>query len=96
MRSWLSGLLKNLFGDSIARALGGAGLAMVSSAILIPLVTTLLDQAAAMWGGIPGDMLAVIGIYGFGEAMSIIGSAMLTRVMIDATSVGIKRASNAS
>lgn len=96
MRSWLSGLLKNLFGDSIARVLGGAGLSLVSAAVMIPLVTTLLNQAASAIGGVPGDLLSMIGLFGFGEAMSIIGSAMLTRLAIQSTSVGIKKAANAS
>lgn len=95
MRSWLSGLLKNLFGDSIARALSGAGLSLVSAAMLIPLVTTLLNQAAAAVGGVTGDMLSIIGLFGFGEAMSIMGSAMLTRLAVDSTNIGIKRASSA-
>lgn len=95
MRSWFSGLLKNLFGDSIARMLSGAGLTLVSSAVLIPLVTTMLNQAASLMGGIPGDMLQVIGLFGFGEAMSIMGSAMLTRLAVDSTNIGIKRASSA-
>lgn len=96
MRSWLSNLLKNLFGDSVARVLGGAGLSLVSAAVMIPLVTTLLNQAASALGGVSGDMLAVIGMFGFGEAISIMGSAMLTRLTIQSTSVGIKKAANAS
>lgn len=95
MRSWLSTLLKNLFGDSIARVLGGAGLSLVSAAVLIPLVTTMLNEAASAMGGMPGDMLSIVALFGFGEAMSIIGSAMLTRLAIQSTSVGIKRAANA-
>lgn len=96
MRSWLSGLLKNLFGDSIGRILSGAGLSLVSAAVMIPLVTTLLNQAASAIGGITGDMLSMVGLFGFGEALSIIGSAMLTRLAIQSTSVGIKKAATST
>lgn len=93
MRSWLSGLLKNLFGDSIARVLGGAGLSLVSAAVLIPIVTTLLNQAASAFASVDGGMLQVICLFGFGEAISILGSAMLSRLAIDSTRIGIKKAS---
>lgn len=95
MRSWLAGLLKNLFGDSIARALSGAGLSLVSAAVLIPIVTTVLNQAAAAFSSIDGGMLQVICLFGFGEAISILGSAMLSRLAIDSTRIGIKKAASA-
>lgn len=95
MGNWLRNLLQSLFGDSVARILSGAGLSLVSAAVLVPLVTTLLNQAASAMGGVPGDMLSIIGMFGFGEALSIIGSAMLTRLAVNSTSIGIKKASSA-
>lgn len=94
MRSWLSTLLKNLFGDAVANVLGGAGLSLVSAAVLIPLVTSALDMAASAMSGVPGDMLSVINLFGFGEALSILGSAMLTRVTIASATVGVKKAAS--
>ncbi len=44
--------------------------------------------------GVPGDMLSVINLFGFGEALSILGSAMLTRVTIASATVGVKKAAN--
>lgn len=93
MRSWLSGLLKNLFGESIARALGGAGLSIATAAILIPAMTTALSTAAAAVGGIGADMLNVALLFGFGEILSIIGTAMITRITLNSTKLGLKKAS---
>lgn len=71
-----------------------AGLSLVSAAVLIPLVTGALDMAASAMSGVPGDMLSVINLFGFGEALSILGSAMLTRVTIASATVGVKKAAN--
>lgn len=84
-------LLANLLGSFIARILTGAGLAITTGAVLMPVVTTALDAAASYMGGMAGDMLAVCNLGGAGEAMSIIGSAMLTRTAITAGKVGIKK-----
>jgi hypothetical protein len=92
MLKWLSVLLKNLFGDGVARLLGGAGLSLVTGAVALPLITTALNAASAAIGGIGADVLNVALLFGFGEAMSIIGTAMLTRAAMGATRVGIKRA----
>lgn len=85
-------LLEKLFGDSIARMLQGAGLSLATTAALLPLLTTALNLAASRLGGMPGDVLALVGLSGVGEALSIIGSAMLTRFAMGAASVGLKKA----
>jgi len=92
MLKWLSLLLKNLLGDGVARVLGGAGLSLVTGAVALPLITTALNTAVSAIGGIGGDVLGVALLFGFGEALSIMGTAMLTRAAMGATRVGIKRA----
>lgn len=92
MLKWLSIFLKNLFGDGVARVLGGAGLSLVTGAVALPLITTALNTAVAKIGGIGGDVLNVALLFGFGEALSIMGTAMVTRAAMGATRVGIKRA----
>lgn len=92
MLNWLSVLLKNLFGEGVARVLGGAGLSLVTGAVALPLITTALNTAASKIGGIGGDVLSVALLFGFGEALSIMGTAMLTRAAMGATRAGIKRA----
>lgn len=94
MRSFFATLMKNLFGESIARALGGAGISLVSAAIMLPFVTAALNGAAASIGGIPADILNVMLLAGVGEIMSITGSAMLTRVAMGAGKIGLKKAAS--
>ena len=92
MRSWLATLLKNLFGESIARALGGAGLSLATAALLLPAITTGLNLAASAVGGMTGNILNVALLFGFGEAMTIVGTAMLTRVALNSGKLGLKKA----
>ena len=95
MISALKLLLGSLLGNFIARILTGAGLTIVTGAVLVPVVTTALDAAASTLGGVPGDILGVVNLGGLGECMSIIGSAMLTRTTINAGRVGLKKAASA-
>lgn len=92
MRSWLATLLRNLFGDSVARVLGGAGISIVTGAILMPLVSGALNSAAAAIAGIGGDMLQVMLLGGIGEILSITGAAMMTRMALASTKLGLKKA----
>lgn len=94
MISALKLLLTSLLGDFIGRILTGAGLALVTGAALIPLVTGALDAAADGMGGVSGNLLAVANMGGLGEAMSIIGSAVLTRATIVSAQVGLKKAAS--
>lgn len=91
MLRWLKELLRNLVGDSIATALMGGGLALVSYAALSTMLVGALDAAAAGFGGLPGDMLSVLLLGGAGEILSILGTAMLTRLAITSASLGIGR-----
>jgi hypothetical protein len=91
MLSWLKALLRNLVGDSIATALLGGGLALVSYGALSVLLTGALDSAADAFGGLPGDMLNILLLGGLGQILSILGSAMLTRLAITSASLGIRR-----
>lgn len=92
MRSWLASFFRELFGESIARALGGAGLTLASAALVLPLVTSLLNLAASKFGGIPSDILNISLLFGLGEMLSGLGAAMLTRTMMQSTNLGIKKA----
>lgn len=92
MRSWLATLLRNLLGDSVGRVLSGGGLALATGALMIPLLTTALSAVSSAFGGITGDILDVALMFGTGEGLSIIGSAMLTRVTINSAAVGLRKA----
>jgi hypothetical protein len=66
----------------IARLLLGAGLTLVVYAGVVTGVTALLDSSASALGGLPSDMINLILLSGLGEAMSIIGSAILSKVAL--------------
>ncbi|ALQ96912.1 hypothetical protein B398_05615 [Xylella fastidiosa 32] len=92
MFSWLAMLLRNILGQTVARGLVGAGLALVTTVLLIPLVTSALNLIVSKISGIPADVLNIALLMGFGEALSIIGSAMLTRLALQSLHVGIVKA----
>lgn len=94
MFSKLRLLLAAMLGDSLGRILSGAGLALTTGAVMTPLVAGALDAVASAAGGLPGDLLQVAAMGGIGEAMGIIGSAMLTRVAIQSARVGLKKAAS--
>ncbi|MRT52336.1 DUF2523 domain-containing protein, partial [Xylella fastidiosa subsp. multiplex] len=75
MFSWLAMLLRNILGQTVARGLVGAGLALVTTVPLIPLVTSALNLIVSKMSGISADVLNIALLMGFGEALSIIGSA---------------------
>lgn len=87
-------MLQNFLGNGLARVLTGAGLSLVSYAALVPLVSSMLAAAASAMGGLAADLIALIGLSGLGESVTIIGAAMLTRTTINAAGVGIKKAAS--
>lgn len=91
MKGILLSVLKWAMGGLIARMLVGAGLTLVGYVSFVPLVMTGLNQLNSALGGLPADMLQVLLLGGLGEVLSIIGSAMLTRVSLLAGLAGLAR-----
>ena len=79
-------------GGLVARALTGAGLALVGYWIVGDLVLEALEFAKTSMGGLPADVLQLLLLMGVGEYLSIVGSAVLARAAIvaAASAVGIK------
>ncbi len=92
MLSWFKTLMTALLGQSIARGLTGAGLALTVGALLTPVVTGGLNTVVSYAGNIPSNILQVMLLGGFGEVLSIVGTAMVTRVAMQSTSIGLKKA----
>jgi len=88
---WLGALLVQLLGTAAARVLTGAGLALVTFASLTPLVLSALNAAAQATNGIPSTILQLILLSGIGEALTAMGSAVLTRVVINSAQLAIKK-----
>ena len=77
----------------IVRALAGAGLALITYQGLSGYVEGFLSAWANSVSGLPSDMVALLMIAGVGEAIDIIGSAMLSvaaiRLAMQTVKVGV-------
>lgn len=95
MFSRLFNYLAKLLGNSGARVLSGAGLSLASYAALTTATTAALNGVASAFGNLSPDVLNLVLLFGVGQAVSIIGAAMLTRVALNSASFGITRAGGA-
>lgn len=91
---WLASFLVSLLGNSIARMLTGAGLGLATGAALLPLVKTALNLIVQKFNGMSADLANVMLMCGAGEAITLIGSAIVTRVGIDAAKVAVQKAAS--
>lgn len=90
---WIAGLLSSLLGTAAARVLTGAGLGLATFAALTPLVLSALGAVSTHFNGIASNVANVMLLSGFGLGVTMIGSAMLTRVAIDAGKVALTKTS---
>lgn len=88
----MKALLQSLFGDSLARILGGAGLSVISYAALVPVVLGALNLVSSHVAGLSADVASLALLSGIGEALSIVGSAIMARMAISAAGAGIGKA----
>ena len=77
-------------GNFLARVLVGAGLSVVTFTVATTLLDEALDFVTSNLGAL-GDALQVLSIAGVGTALSIIGSAMVARMAIDASSFTLRK-----
>ncbi len=82
MMALLAGLITWAMSGAIARLLIGGGITLVVAAGIETMVSSFMDQAVSAMGGAPGAILQLSLLFGWGEAMSIMGGALLTRVAI--------------
>lgn len=66
----------------ISRILLALGFSVVTFTGMTAVMSGLASAASAAWGGLAGNMLALAGLAGVGEALSIIMGAVATRVLI--------------
>lgn len=88
----MKALLQSLFGDALARILSGAGLSVISYAAITPVVLGALDLVATRINGLAADVASLALMSGTGEAMTIVGSAIMARMAINAAGVGVGKA----
>jgi len=87
----LFNFLRRLVGGSLANILVGAGLGLVSYAALSAAILAALALVQSYVGGLASDVFGVVMLMGFGDALSILGSALLVRAAMVSASVGIAR-----
>lgn len=89
MPAFLYGIFAWMLGNAAARILTGAGLGLISFAVLDSIITNFLDSAASSLSGLPQLTLALLGIAGVGTGISIVGGALLTAAAIKSATVAI-------
>jgi len=91
MPSGIGSLLQKTLGNSAARVLTGAGLSVASYGAITVAITAALSALTSSFSGLSSGMLNIILLSGAGEAISIIGAAMLTRAAINSATVGLTK-----
>ena len=82
--------LSVLASSFIARALLGAGLTLVSAVWIGGAVESALNQAASSMQGASAAIVQLIALGGAGQALSIVGAAMVGRAAIVAAQTFVK------
>jgi len=91
MPSGIGSLLQKTLGNSVARVLTGAGLSVASYGAITVAITAALSALTSSFSALPSAMLNIILLSGCGQAISIIGAAMLTRAAINSAAVGLTK-----
>lgn len=87
----IGGILEKVLGNSAARVLTGAGLSVASYGAITVAITASLGALTSSFSALPSAMLNIILLSGAGQAISIIGAAMLTRAAINSAAVGLTK-----
>lgn len=66
----------------LGRILAVLGLSLVTFTGMDLMVNQVISYAQTAWAGLPAGMLALAGLAGIGQALGIVMSAILTRVLI--------------
>ncbi len=86
MIAFIYGALAWAMSGLIPTLLVGAGLSLVTFTALNPLIESMLESAASSLNGLPLAAVQWTLLAGVGDALSILGSAILTRLSIVAAS----------
>ena len=82
-------ILTMFLGSVVAKVLLGAGLAFVSYTFVNDLVAQAQTQMMNLYGGLPSDILGVLGILKIPQALSVIMSAIGTASFIKTSKIAI-------
>lgn len=89
MIALFKGLLVWILAGAIARILAGAGLAIGTYALLSDYLDTFLSYLSTEMNGLPSDFASLLWIAGVGDAISIVGSALIAVAAINSARVFI-------
>lgn len=85
----LSAILVWVLSSTIARIFVSLGIALFTYKGIQGLVELALDQATVFFGQLPSVVVSLIALAGVDQAISILGSALLTRAAITAARVSV-------
>jgi len=93
MMQILAGLVTWAFSGAMASILVGGGVTLVLATGLDYAINTFLSAAASAMGGMTGDVLNLSLLFGWGQAISVVGGAFLSRVALVAAAnvIGINK-----
>lgn len=89
MPALLAPLLIWVLSSAIARVLVSLGIAFFTYSGIVYLVELALDQFSSIIGGLPSSVISLIGLAGVDQAISIVGSALLTAAAIKAARISV-------
>lgn len=92
MAALLKAVLAWVLAGALARVLAGAGLAIGTYAILSNLLDNFLSLLTTSLNGVTSGFANLLWIAGVGEALSIVGSALVAVAAINSARVFIGRA----
>lgn len=89
MPAIIIGIITALLSSIVVKVLLGAGLAFVSYTFVNDLVAQAQSQMMNLYGGLPSDILGVLGILKIPQALSVIISAIGTASFIKTAKIAI-------
>ncbi|PJF05138.1 DUF2523 family protein [Acinetobacter seifertii] len=93
MWSKLVSIISSLQSGSLKRILGGAGIYLASSAMFITAFGAAVNTLRSSVSGISGDVLALAHLAGFDVAMTIVLSAVVTRLSLNSSKLVLRKSS---
>lgn len=91
MWSKLISIITSLQSGSLKRIMSGAGVYLASSAIFITAFGTAVNTLKSSVSGISGDVLALAHLAGFDVAMTIVLSAVVTRLTLNSSKLVLRK-----
>ena len=89
MPAIIIGIITALLSSIVTKVLLGAGLAFVSYTFVNDLVAQAQTEMMNLYGGLPSDILGVLGILKIPQALSVIMSAIGTASFIKTAKIAI-------